>query len=203
MDGGRHVGLSQLIVELDQPGVEIRPIRLLTGEHHFNEVVFDAVFVPDGMVLGEVGEGWRQATSELAYERSGPERFLSTWPLLATLVGAVAARPGSGSAARRDIGTLVARVWALRQMSLAVAGALSRGEVPDVAAALVKDLGTRLEGEIVEVARLVARVEPAPGATAELPRLLAEAVLHAPGFTLRGGTNEILRGVVARALGMR
>ena len=65
--------------------MQIRPIPLLTGAHHFNEVVFDRVFVPDEMVLGEVGAGWKQVTSELAFERSGPERFLSTFPLLAAL----------------------------------------------------------------------------------------------------------------------
>ncbi|WP_051102474.1 acyl-CoA dehydrogenase family protein [Parafrankia elaeagni] len=200
----RHTGLSQLIVELDQPGVEIRPIRLLTGAHHFNEVVFDRVFIPDDMVLGTVGDGWRQATSELAFERSGPERYLSTLPLLTTLVGELAA--GGDSVRDVDaamIGAITARVWTLRQMSLAVAGALAQGEVPEVAAALVKDLGTRLEGDIVDIARTVARTEPDPSAPTELPRLLAESILHTPGFTLRGGTNEILRGVVARALGMR
>src|SRR5699024_10502865 len=88
----RHAGLSQLIVPLDSTGVTIRPIHLLTGEHHFNEVVLDEVFVPDSMVLGEVGQGWHQVTSELAFERSGPERFLSTYPLIAVLVDALAQR---------------------------------------------------------------------------------------------------------------
>jgi alkylation response protein AidB-like acyl-CoA dehydrogenase len=196
----RRVGLSQFIVELSLPSVRIRPIRLLSGEHHFNEVVLDDVFVPDQMVLGEVGEGWRQVTSELAFERSGPERFLSTFPLLDSLVRHLAAHPAAAAAGA--IGEVVARVWTLRQLSLAVAGALAAGEAPDVAAALVKDLGTRLENEIIDVARQLAGIEPDPAAQG-LAGLLADAVLHAPGFTLRGGTNEILRGVVARALGLR
>jgi hypothetical protein len=104
---------------------------------------------------------------------------------------------------RREVGALVARVWALRQLSLSIAGALASGDVPEVPAALVKDVGTRLEGEIVTAARLLSRVEPDPTAPPGLARMLAGAVLHAPGFTLRGGTNEILRGVVARALGLR
>ncbi|KKD06661.1 acyl-CoA dehydrogenase family protein [Streptomyces sp. WM6386] len=195
----RHAGLSQFVVELSAPGVTIRPIRLITGEHHFNEVVMDGVFVPDDMVLGTIGEGWRQATSELAFERSGSERFLSTFPLLTALVDELV---GQGGAGQRELGRLVSRMWTLRRLSLSVAAALDRGEVPDVAAALVKDLGTRLENEITDTARLLTRTEPDPSA-AGLPRLLADAVLHAPGFTLRGGTNEILRGVVARAMGMR
>jgi len=201
----RRAGLSQFIVNLPDQAVRIRPIRLLSGEHHFNEVVLDGVFVPDDMVLGEPGEGWRQVTAELAFERSGPERFLSTFPLLDSLVRYLAdqpAGPGDGRAAEAMLGETVARVWTLRQMSLAVAGALARGEAPEVAAALVKDLGTRLENEIIDVARQLARVEAAPSAPG-LPGLLAGAVMHSPGFTLRGGTNEILRGVVARALGLR
>jgi alkylation response protein AidB-like acyl-CoA dehydrogenase len=213
----RHVGLSQLLIELEQPGVTIRPIISMTGEHHFNEVVFDGVFVPDGQVVGTIGEGWAQVTSELAYERSGPERLLSTFVLLDTLVGELAARSGSGSgdsgsgdsgAGAADagaVGRVLSRLWACRQMSLAVAGALAAGEAPEIAAALVKDVGTRLEGEIIEVARMLTAtlgVEPDPEG-AGMAGLLAQAVLHAPGFTLRGGTNEILRGIVARGLGLR
>jgi alkylation response protein AidB-like acyl-CoA dehydrogenase len=210
----RHVGLSQLLIELDQPGVTIRPIISMTGEHHFNEVVFDAVFVPDEQVVGTIGDGWAQVTSELAYERSGPERLLSTFVLLDTLVGELAARSGdsgSGDLGSGDlesagaVGRVVARLWACRQMSLAVAGALAAGEAPEIAAALVKDVGTRLESEIIEVARLLTatlRVEPDPEGSG-MAGLLAQAVLHAPGFTLRGGTNEILRGIVARGLALR
>jgi hypothetical protein len=87
-------------------------------------------------------------------------------------------------------------------MSLAVAGALAEGEAPEIAAALVKDVGTRLESEIIEVARMLIATEPDPEGSG-IARLLAHAVLHAPGFTLRGGTNEILRGIVARGLALR
>jgi len=197
----RHVGLSRLLIELGQPGVTIRPIISMTGEHHFNEVVFDEVFVPDEQVVGTIGDGWAQVTSELAYERSGPERLLSTFVLLEALAGELAARAGDAGSARA-VGGVVARLWACRQMSLAVAGALAEGEAPEIAAALVKDVGTRLESEIIEVARMLTATEPDPEG-AGIARLLAQAVLHAPGFTLRGGTNEILRGVVARALGLR
>ncbi|HEY1974375.1 MAG TPA: acyl-CoA dehydrogenase family protein [Pseudonocardia sp.] len=204
-DRNRHVGLSQFIVELDSPGVEVRPIRLLTGAHHFNEVLLDNVFVPDELVLGEVGAGWHQVTSELSYERSGPERFLSTFPLLAALVGELSSAGPErlGAAGLRELGSLVSRVWTLRRLSLGIAGLLAEGRSADVPAALVKDLGTRYENEVIEAARLLVEVPPDPGADAGFARLLAEAVLHAPGFTLRGGTNEILRGVVARGLGLR
>ena len=197
----RHVGLSQLLIELDQPGVSIRPIISMTGEHHFNEVTFDEVFVPDAQVVGTIGAGWAQATSELAYERSGPERLLSSFALLEVVTAELAhAAPGLGAAG--DLGRIISRLWACRQMSLAVAGALAAGQAPEIAAALVKDVGTQLENEIIEVTRSLLAIQPEPGRPGNAG-LLAHAILHAPGFTIRGGTNEILRTVVARGLGLR
>ncbi|WP_328811694.1 acyl-CoA dehydrogenase family protein [Rhodococcus sp. NBC_00294] len=194
----RHAGLTQVIVELPDPDVEVRPIKLLTGEHHFNEVVFHDTFVPDSRVLGEPGSGWKQVTSELGLERSGPERILSTFPLLVSALEYVA-----GAGYRVDpvaLGELVSRLWALRQMSLAVAGRLEQGEDPATAASIVKDLGTRFEGDLVDAVRAMAGVEPDLESAQKLPRMLAESILHSPGFTLRGGTNEILRGIVAKAV---
>lgn len=199
-EGDRHEGLSQFVVDLSAPGVEISPIRLLNGEHHFNQVVLDDVRVADDMVLGEIGAGWRQVTSELAYERSGAERFLSTLPLLREL--ARVADP-TDVQQTRAVGGLVAQLWAVRQLSLQIAGSLDRGETPDIAAALVKDLGTTLENEIVDVVRSQVEIEPSRDSAHALERELARAVLHAPGFTLRGGTNEVLRGIVARGMGLR
>lgn len=197
----RHAGLSQFIVDLKSPGITIRPVPILTGAHHFNEVVLDGVFVPDTRVLGEIGQGWQQVTSELAFERSGPERFMSTFPLLVEFLRLLGSAPDPHVATA--VGELAAELWSLRQMSLSVAAALQRGEAPDVAAALVKDLGTRFESEVFERVRLLADTAPSLSARRRLDRLLAQAILHSPGFTLRGGTNEILRGVVARALGLR
>ena len=191
----KHAGLSQLIVDLHGQGVEIRPIALLSGEPHFNEVIFRDAFIAEEMLVGIEGEGWRQVTSELAYERSGPERFLSTFPLLQQLVGMLGPAPPPGQAAA--IGELAARLWALRQMSMRVAERLQAGEAPATDAALVKDLGTRFESEVIEVAR---DLIPPLSASKEFRRLYWEGVLAAPGFTLRGGTNEILRGIVARSL---
>ena len=148
-------------------------------------MVFDRVFVPDELVLGEIGAGWQQVTSELAFERSGPERFLSTFPLLAAMVGELAGDGASGPV-ERELGGLVTRLWALRRMSLAVAGALASGAAPELAAAVVKDLGTRFENEVVDAARLLVAHPAGPRSPGGFARLLADAVLHAPGFTLRG-----------------
>ncbi len=197
----RHAGLSQFIVDLDSPGIEIRPIRLLTGQHHFSEVVLDKVFVPDELLLGRPGDGWVQVTSELAVERSGPERILSSLPLLTSFVEQLGQKPEVDDV--RLVGNLVARLFTLRQLSLSIAGALSDGSPVDVPAAVVKDLGTRFERELVQSVAEHSTTAPEPEAADEFARLLAEGVLHAPGFTLRGGTSEILRGVMARGLGLR
>jgi alkylation response protein AidB-like acyl-CoA dehydrogenase len=190
----RHAGLSLLVVDLASEGVAVRPIRLITGAHHFNEVVLTDVFVPDEMLIGQEGDGWRLVTSELALERSGPERFMSTYPLLEAFAGQV--RSKSTAEQRAALGALVARLQALRHLSLVVSGVIASGGDPVVEAALVKDMGTRFERDVVETAR---RHFTRTG-DATFARLIDEGLLSAPGFTLRGGTNEILRGIVARAL---
>jgi len=203
-EGDRHKGLSQLIVDLRSPGVTVRPIRFLNGAHHFNEVFLDNVFVPDERVLGEIGGGWKQVTSELALERSGPERFMTTFPLFTEL----AKRLGRSNdpRAREVVGRLFARGYALRRMSLAIASEFSRaettGRTPDLAteASLVKDLGTFYEREITEGARLVVQSEPDPDADDVFEHHLAECVYASPFGTIRGGTTQVLRTIIARKL---
>nr|WP_155771544.1 acyl-CoA dehydrogenase family protein [Mycobacterium asiaticum] len=190
----RHAGLSQFIVDLRGPGIEIRPIISMNGAHHFNEVILDGAFVPDDMVFGTIGEGWQQVTSELSFERSGPERFLSTFVLLAACADRMAANAVPRDA---ELGRLVARIAGLHHMSTAVAGALQRHEPADLPAAVVKVLGTTTEGDIAEFADLQ---DPPDTVFSELTRA---AVDQRPGFTLRGGTNEVLHGVIARGLGLR
>lgn len=202
-ENNRHAGLSQLLVEMDSPGIHVRGITNLAGVRHFNEVLFEDVFVPDSRVVGDVGNGWQQVIGELAYERSGPERFLSYFRVLVELVEALATRPAPDPATAAHVGALVSQLATLRQMSLSVAGRLEAGEMPALEAALVKDLGTRFERLLPEQARLIASANGISPARGHFARQLREAVLHAPSATLRGGTNEILRGAIARGLGLR
>jgi alkylation response protein AidB-like acyl-CoA dehydrogenase len=188
----RHAGLSQFIVDLNGPGVDVRPIISLDGSHHFNEVFLDAAFVADADVFGEIGNGWEQVTSELGYERSGPERYLSTMPLLDALNADGEPDP--------NVGRFVARLAALHTVSSSVADALADGDNVDLEASMVKVIGTQAEGDIAEVAAL--RGAGTSG-NHRLRSLADAALLDRPGFTLRGGTNEILRGVIARGLGLR
>ena len=198
----RHAGLTQFLVELKaMRGISIRPVPNLAGEHHFNEVSFQDAFLPADAVLGEVGAGWAQVTSELALERSGPERFLSSFTLLVELARALG--PAPSERARIALGRVVAHLLALRRLSRSVAGMLQAGENPALQAALVKDLGTTLEQEIPEIARQLVEEEPDQGSTRDFVAVLAQTVMNAPSFTIRGGTREILRGMIARGLGLR
>lgn len=194
----KHAGLSQLLIDLRSPGVTIRPITLLDGDEDFCEVALEDVFVPDDLVLGELGSGWAQVTSELAYERYGPERWMSAWgTVLAalTLLGTEAP-----AAAKEALGRLIARHRMIRQLSLGVARAVDEGAQPVAEAAVVKDLGTVFEQDVVETVRRLLATELDPTAEDRLTSVLTRAVLTQPIFTLRGGTTEVLRTILAKGL---
>ncbi|MBG9456544.1 acyl-CoA dehydrogenase [Lysinibacillus sphaericus] len=196
----KHAGLSQLIVDLHAEGVTVVPIKFLTGEHHYNEVFFDNVFVPDNMVVGEVGNGWTQGLAELAFERSGPERILSTFPLIDELIQEL--KRQKNLEGLQQASKIVARLWGLRNLSIGVAQLLESGNGDDVSipAALVKALGTKFEQSIPEITRLIVQTYPTLDAHRKIDRFMAESILHAPGFTIRGGTSEVLYGVVAKGV---
>lgn len=200
----RHAGLTQFLVDLSAPGISVHPIVSINGGHDFNELVLDDVRVPHGRVLGRVGGGWRQVLAELGFERSGPERFLSTQLVVERWLDAVRAGDLPSSAA---LGHHVARTLALHQTSLAVAGAIARGDAADAGASVMKMLGTAAEGGVVEeVSLTIDASAPDARPTERLDALAAvvrDSLLARAGFTLRGGTSEILRGIHARALGLR
>ncbi|WP_102694260.1 acyl-CoA dehydrogenase family protein [Rummeliibacillus pycnus] len=194
----KHNGLSQLIIDLHAEGVSIVPIKYLTGEAHFNEVFFENVFVPDNRVVGTLGNGWKQGLAELAFERSGPERILSTFPLLEELMAEL--RRQSDIDGLTQVSKLVAQLWSLRNLSIGVAKVLEEGGEVAIPAALVKAVGTKFEQSIPEIARLLVSTYPRKDADRKLDRLLAESILHSPGFTIRGGTTEILYGIIAKGV---
>lgn len=196
----KHAGLSQLIVDLQAEGITIVPIKFLTGEHHYNEVFFENVFVPDDMVVGEIGNGWAQGLAELAFERSGPERILSTFPLLEELIEEL--KRQNNIVGLKQASKIVARLWGLRNLSIGVAQLLESGEGDDVSipAALIKALGTKFEQSIPELTRLYVETYPTLDASRKIDRYMAESILHAPGFTIRGGTSEVLYGIVAKGV---
>ena len=198
----RRHGLTQFLVEMGAPGIRVNPIYQMTGEHDFNEVVFEDAFVPDDHVLGEIDGAWKQATSELAYERSGPERFLETFYVLNELVRALGRKPDLRGA--EGLGRLVAQLHTLRRMSLSVSGMLQQGHEPVVEGSLVKDLGTAWEQKLpARVRELAAFLEQETTNRTTLEEQIAYATMIAPKLTIQGGTTEILRSIIARGLGLR
>ncbi len=198
----RRHGLTQFLVNMKTPGIKVNPISQITGQTEFNEVVFTDAFIPDDYQLGEIDGAWKQATSELAYERSGPERFLETYYVLTELVRAIGPDPDTRSA--EGIGRLVAQLHTMRRMSVSVAGMLQAGKEPVVEASIVKDIGTLWEQQLPHRVRdLAAFIEADPSNHATLHDQLDFAMKTAPKLTIQGGTTEVLRGIIARGLGLR
>ncbi len=199
----RHGGLSQLIIDLKAPGVTVRPIADLAGDAHFAEVFFEDVDLPADALIGQEGEGWKQVTAELAFERSGPERIYSSVVLLDAWVRHLQAMVREDSATLALVGDFTARLGTLRAMSIACTARLALGESPVVEASLVKDLGTSFEQELPIAIGDDLAAHPDEPVDAELYRTLLYVTHVAPSFSLRGGTREILRGIIARGMGLR
>ena len=198
----RRHGLTQFLVDMKSPGITVNPIADMSGQPHFNEVVFEEHFVPEDHVFGKVDMAWTQATSELAYERSGPERFLETSYVLFELVRVLGTKPDLRGA--EGIGRLVAQLHTLRRMSLSVNGMLQAGKEPVLEGSIVKDVGTLWEQALPAKAReLAAFVDGSQGDRESFDALLRYATTIAPKLTLQGGTTEVLRGIIARGLGLR
>ena len=194
----RHEGMSQFLVDMTTPGLTVRPIINQLGEHDFNEVTFDDVRVPHEHLIGAEGDGWKQVGAELAFERSGPERYLSSSQLLLEMLDTADADDPRHAVA---LGRIVAQYGTLRQMSLGVATMLARGQNPAQPAALVKDQGALVEQAMPDVAHDLFGGRVAAGST--LAYAMRYAALAVPSFSLRGGTREIMRGMIARGLDLR
>ncbi|MSQ68353.1 MAG: acyl-CoA dehydrogenase [Gammaproteobacteria bacterium] len=199
----KHRGLSQFLIDLKAtPGITARPIKDLAGRGHFNEVSFQDARLPADALLGQEGEGWKQVIAELAFERSGPERYLSCFVLLSRLVDALG--PQASPAALAKVGAEVAWAVTLRNMSLSVAGMLNEGRDPGLQASVVKDLGCQFEQRLPGLAQELVGLEPMLADNGnDYQQVLGNLMLLAPSFSLRGGTLEILRGIIARGLGVR
>ena len=198
----RQQGTSQFLVDLkNTPGLTIKPIIDLAGQHHFNEMHFEDAVIPAAMLLGQEGNGWNQVMSELAFERSGPERFLSSIELLYQLIEVLKGR--DSDAAQITLGRVTARLAVLRRLSRSVTAMLQDKQDAGLQAAIVKDVGALFEQAMPDIARELVDAEPDPLAASAYASVLANITLNAPSWSLRGGTREILRGIIARGLGTR
>jgi Acyl-CoA dehydrogenases len=195
----RQDGLSQFLIPMNAPGVTVKPIIDLTGGHDFNEVFFDSVELDESALVGREGEGWQQANAELAMERSGPERYLSSTALFLELLRHVGPAPDEHM--KLLIGRLTAEMWTLRMMSAMVAAKLAAGEDAVLESMMVKDVGTNFEQAMPELVQGAIDIDLA--SASRLARVVGHLLQVAPSFSLRGGTREIVKGVIARGLGLR
>jgi len=198
----RYGGLTQMIVTAGSPGMGIHRITFIDGTRHFCEVVFENVFVPDGMVLGHVGGGWGQNIGELVLERGGVDRWMSFMPVVEKWAERLRAHPlgETNGWARADLGSIAARAWAFHGMSLAIARMVDNGASPATEAAMAKEMATRYEQECIEIVTRHYGRAPQLTSTDPWEALLARAILVGPSWSIRGGTNEILRNIVSKVL---
>jgi len=188
--GRPHLGISEIIVPMSTPGIEVRPIRDLTGAEHFNEVWFDAVRVPVGNLVGAEGAAFSQTMRQLEHERGGIDRLVSNRSLLrwalerADLHDPVVRQ----EAARLEAGYRLGRLMVVR-------GVL--GQAPAGFSAATKCLCTEYEQAVAD---FVARVA---GAEAMLWGDLGIGIAYAPAYTIMGGTSNVMRNILAeRILGL-
>jgi alkylation response protein AidB-like acyl-CoA dehydrogenase len=197
----RSVGLSQFLVPLKLPGVTVTGIRDICGSSHFNETHFVDVELEEDALLGFEGEGWRQVMGELAFERSGPERYLSTFVAFCAVMNAVGDRLDANGHA--IVGRVITHLQTLRGMSKSIASLLQQKLNPAIEAAMVKLMGNGFENNLIGDMRALLLAIPPEARDQSILDLIDESQMRAPSFTLRGGTTEILRGIVARQLGVR
>ena len=188
--GRKHEGLSEFVVDMTAEGVEVSPIWDMSGEHHFNEVCFGDVFVPEHRLIGVAGQGWRQVIEQLSFERGGPERVLSTYPLLREVIAHLGATGDHRFDA--ELGELVARLSTLRRACWQIAEALDAGQAPVTEAASLKYLGTAFEVDVIEFTRRA-------GFGGSRDDGLFQALTASPGFSIRGGSSDVLLSIIAKA----
>ncbi len=175
----------------------------MAGDAHFNEVFFDNVQLDEDALIGQEGQGWAQVNAQLAFERSGPERVYASMVLLNAWTEALRAQDYLTADAQQVLGGLLAELSTLRGMSLAMTGQLVAGLSPAVEAAVVKDYGTEFEQRVIREIGQWLGAHPEFAVSGELMQALAYLEQMGVTFSLRGGTREILRGIIARGLGLR
>jgi alkylation response protein AidB-like acyl-CoA dehydrogenase len=198
----KHQGITMMVIDMHTKGMEVRPLKQITGHSHFNEVFFDNVFVPDSDVVGPVNQGWTVARATLGNERvsigggvrgAGPvgPTPLSLWQRYAPTDAGIAREVGALIA-----GSVVMRLLNLRQAARAVAGG-ERGAEGNI----TKLLGSEnAQQSAALLTRLVGEHGAALDGEGAAPAMM---LLAARGGSIAGGTSEIVRNQIAeRILGL-
>jgi alkylation response protein AidB-like acyl-CoA dehydrogenase len=209
-EAAKHAGLTYFVVDMHAPGIEVRPIRQINGASGFNEVFLNEVRVPDADRLGAVGDGWRVALTTLMNERvaigagTGSGRVRDLFRLARG--ASVGGRPAIASdAVRQRLADFYIRAKGLQYTGYRTLSAISRGATPGPEGSIGKAVGAPLGQEMASFAM---ELQGAMGAVhdaevAPQEALWQEAYLAAPGLRIAGGTDEILRNIIAeRVLGL-
>jgi len=189
-DAPAHKGLSELIVPMDSPGIEVVPITDMTTNRHFCEVVLTGVRVPAGNLVGELNNSWKQTMGQLEHERGGIDRLVSNKALYRD---ALPFADTADERVRQDIASIETHYRIGRLMVLK--GVLGQG-IPG-SSAITKTFGTEFEQRVADfVGRTL-------GPAATLWGRWARGMCYAPAYTIMGGTSNVLRGIMAdRVLGL-
>ncbi|GAT66083.1 acyl-CoA dehydrogenase [Planomonospora sphaerica] len=195
-DAPKHEGITYFLVDMSSPGVTVRPLKEINGDEIFNEVFLDDVFVPDDLVVGEVGQGWKVARDTLSHERValgdswGPgSQHTDMVKLIGRLGGPQALRP----AALEQAGRLWAEGQAISALGLRVTLSQLSGGDPGTTSSVRKLLGMRHSQAVSEFCWSIDPASP----------YWNRMVLATRAFTIGGGTTEIQLNIIAeRALGL-
>ena len=188
--GPPHKGVSELIVPMNLPGIEVRPITDIVGNRHFCEVWFTDVEVPAENLVGVEGDAFRQTMAQLEHERGGIDRLMSNRPLYEDALE-VANR--SDRRVRQDIARLEAGYRLGRLMIYQAA----LGQAPAGASTIIKCYCTEHEQRVAD---FCARVL---GPAALVDPDLSNAIAYAPAYTIQGGTSNVMRNILGeRVLGL-
>jgi alkylation response protein AidB-like acyl-CoA dehydrogenase len=203
----KHKGISEFLVDMQTPGITIKPIVDMTGAHHFNEVFFDQVRIPKTALVGEKDQGWYQIASQLDYERSGIERLMSNYPLLEALHRYVKEQGLQRSdIVRHRLAQLHIEFTMGKWLIYKVAWLLTQGVIPNAQSAAAKAFCTEFEQRLAQTASELTGgySQLLPGSPwALLEGRIARAYLYSPAYTIQGGTSTILRNIIAtRGLGL-
>ena len=198
-DVPKHRGITYFLVDMHAPGIEVRPLREITGDALFNEVFFDGCFVPDDCVVGEVDGGWPLARTTLANERVS----LSTDSAFGGALEGVLARVGADPA-RQDpvtldrLGELLAEAQSLGQLGLRATLRSMGGLQPGPESSVRKLLGAEFEQRVHEFG--LDWAGPDGAVTLGDAAVSAHGVLHSKCLTIAGGTSEVQRNVIGERL---
>jgi alkylation response protein AidB-like acyl-CoA dehydrogenase len=198
-DAPRHDGISYFLVDMTSPGVQVRPLREMTGDALFNEVFLDEVFVPDDLVVGGVNRGWRVARTTLANERvslSQSWTFGCGNPELIEAVQGLGA--GAGQAVLERAGRLLAEGHAIDLLGMRVTLKQLSGTEPGATGSVRKLLGMRHAQRVAEECWGLTGPDGAVGGTR-----WSRAVLFTRALTIGGGTTDIQLNIIGeRILGL-